>query len=297
MKFDVAVIIINYNTSKFTLKCLNVLVEKISTKLSYQVIVVDNCSKIEDYKNLKAKFPNFKNFTLLQTKKNLGFGGGNNFAAANAQAKYLLFLNNDAFLINDAVSICKNYLQLHTEVGLVSAQNYNNEGKFIASFDHYKGLRRLFFGRGFLEKTNPHKYPSRKKTYTQPIVVNWVNGAFLFMPQQIFNTIGKFDQNIFLYWEEMDLSLRLDKNNLKTVLIPEAKITHIQGASTGNNFHLKKEGLISYLYLINKHFGSFKLFFIVCYLSFTFLLKPKKRPLLKVVWHFNRKKLSLSNNQ
>lgn len=294
--YDVAVIIINYNTSKFTLQCIKAVQEKTGSNIDYQVIVVDNCSKNEDFQYLKTHFPTQKNYTLVQTPKNLGFGGGNNFGANYHNATYLLFLNNDAFLINDCLSLLFNYLNNNPKVGIATAQNYDELGNFVPSFDHNKGFRRLLLGRGFLEKTSPRRYPTRRKKYETPIKVDWVNGAFLFLSSANFEKTKGFDQSIFLYWEEMDLCFRLRKFGLESHLFPQAKITHIQGASTGSSKALNKEAYISYLYVIKKHFGFFKQILIRLYLAIIFIAKPKKWYLYGVLFHHNRKKLSLSNN-
>ena len=177
---DVAVIVINYNTSKYTLECIQTVVDKTSQKISYEIIVVDNNSELADYKNLKNNFPKKENISLYRSDINTGFGGGNMFGAQYANANYLLFLNNDAMLLNDCLRILYRYMEENLLVGVCTAQNYDEHNQLVPSFDHNKGLRRLLFGRSFLEKNNPTLYPNRKKEYTKPLEVNWVNGAFLF---------------------------------------------------------------------------------------------------------------------
>ena len=176
---DIALIIINFNTSKYTLECIQTVIEKSSENISYQIIVVDNNSELSDYKNLVSNFPKQENIALHRSEINTGFGGGNMYGAQFANAHYLLFLNNDAMLMNDCLGILHRYMQSNPKVGVCTAQNYDQDGNFVPSFDHNKGLRRLLFGRSFLEKRDPLTYPDRKKEYTEPLEVNWVNGAFL----------------------------------------------------------------------------------------------------------------------
>ena len=281
--YDIAIVIINYNTSHYTLECVKSVVEKTKTGISYQIIVVDNNSNIEDYKNLKKGFPNNPNISLHRSVINTGFGGGNMFGVQFCNAKYLLFLNNDAFLLNDCISILYNYMETHTEIGVCTAQNYDEHQEHVKSFDHNKGLRRLLFGRGFLEKTNPEKYPKRKTHYKTPITVNWVNGAFMFFKTGAFSKVGGFDTNIFLFCEEMDICKRLFNIGLKSSLVPEAKITHYQGKSTGVSNMISKEGYISYLYVLKKNNNYLKYITIRCYLFFICLIKPKKWFLLSTI--------------
>ncbi|RDK85492.1 glycosyltransferase family 2 protein [Marinirhabdus gelatinilytica] len=294
---DVAVILINYNTAKYTLQSIEKVREHTGADTTCQIIVVDNCSQIADYEHLKKHFPQHPNISLYRTPKNLGFGGGNMYGAHYAKASYLLFLNNDAFLQNDCLGILKTYMENQPKAGVTTAQNYDEHGAFVPSFDHNKGLRRLLFGRGFLEATHPKRYPKRNREYTQPITVDWVNGAFLFFRTEIFRAIGGFDTNIFLYWEEMDLCERLRNEGYTAVLVPQAKITHIQGASIGSSKAINKESYISYLYVVKKHFGIFKYELIKRYLSLLFLLKKKKRYLRPTIINDNRMEHSLRHKQ
>jgi hypothetical protein len=281
--YDVAVIIINYNSTEYTLECIAEVIDKTRSNLAFQVIVVDNNSELLEYKKLKDNFPKAPHISLHRSNINTGFGGGNMFGEQFANAPYLLFLNNDAMLLNDALSLLKNFMDQHPKVGVCTAQNYDEHHNFVPSFDHNKGLRRLLFGRGFLEKMNPKMYPKRKKEYTQPLQVNWVNGAFLFFRRYAFEAAGKFDTNIFLYYEEMDLCHRLLKKGYTSMLVPEAKILHFQGVSIGKSEAINKEAYRSYLYVIRKNYGFGKYLLIKAYLALVLLLKPKKWYLLPTI--------------
>ncbi|MEZ4793282.1 MAG: glycosyltransferase family 2 protein [Gelidibacter sp.] len=280
---DVSVIIINYNTAKFTVECVHSVVKHTPDAVLYEIIVVDNNSNVEDFNYLKEHFPYAKNIHLHRSAINTGFGGGNMFGTQYASAKYLLFLNNDAFLQNDCLSILYNYMETNTEIGVATAQNYNEHQEHVASFDHDKGIRKLIFGRSFLERHFSNTYPKRKKEYKEPVAVNFVNGAFMFFRSDAFARVGGFDTNIFLYFEEMDICYRMRQINFKSALVPEAKITHYQGASTGTSKVISKEGMISYMYVVKKNYAYSKYLFIRLYYCFTFLIKPKKWFLLGLV--------------
>jgi hypothetical protein len=294
---DVAVILINYNTSKYTLECIQAVVDKTSEGISYQIIVVDNNSELSDYRNLLDNFPKQHNISLHRSDINTGFGGGNMFGVPFANAKFLLFLNNDAMLENDCLSILHSFMEKNPKVGVATAQNYDENGDFVPSFDHNKGLRRLLFGRSFLEKNNPIIYPKRKQEYTKPLEVNWVNGAFMFFRNDAFKKIGGFDTNIFLYWEEMDICHRLRKEGYSSMLVPEAKILHYQGVSIGVSKPIDREAYISYLYVLWKNYGFPKYVLIRIYLILVILLKPKKWYLLKVLLKLNPSVVSLKHQQ
>lgn len=280
---DVAIIIINYNTAKYTIDCIRAVQEKSVSGVTYQVIVVDNNSELDDYQYLRRNFPKQENFVLHRSVINTGFGGGNMLGVPYANARYLLFLNNDAMLLNDSLELLTDFMDSHKNVGVCTAQNYDENHDFVPSFDHNKGLRRLLFGRGFLEKMNPSRFPKRKKEYTQPITADWLNGAFLFFRAEAFEKVGGFDTNIFLYWEEMDICHRLRTHGYKSILVPEAKVMHYQGVSTGSSKVINRESYISYLYVLKKNFGFLKWFCVRLYLTLALLLKPKKWYLIPTV--------------
>ena len=179
----------------------------------------------------------------------------------------------------------------------IFSQNFDEHNNFVPSFDHDKGLRKLIFGRSFLEAINPQKYPKRKLQHKVPLEVNFVNGAFMFFRKKQFEEVGGFDTNIFLYFEEMDICYRLRKRDYKCVLLPKAKIVHFQGASTGISTALKKEGFISYLYVLKKNYSYLKFKIIQLYLVITFLVKPKKWNLLSIAIMGGNMESSLKQKQ
>ncbi len=280
---DVSVIMINYNSSKFTLESIAAVEAKTTTAITYEIIVVDNNSDLEDYNHLKEKFPNKAHIHLHRSLINTGFGGGNMFGAQYANAKYLLFLNNDTVLQNDCLAILMRYMETHPEVGVATAQNYNEHGDHVACIEHFKGIRKLIFGRSSLEKLWPNQHPKRKQHYTEPVAANTVNGAFMFFRTSVFAKVGGFDNNIFLYFEEMDICYRISQLAYSSVLVPEAKVLHYQGKSISSSTIIDRESLLSYLYVLKKNYSWFKYQFIRCYYLGTFLVKPKKWKLYSVV--------------
>ncbi len=294
---DVAVIVINYNSSKYTLECISAVIENTSENIDYEIIVVDNNSTASEYKILKDNFPRHKHISLHRSVINTGFGGGNMFGAQFAKADYLLFLNNDAMLLNNCLEILLSFMWVHPKAGVCTAQNFDENKRLVPSFDHNKGLRRLLMGRSFLEKKNAQLYPERKREYSEPLQVNWVNGAFLFFDSKAFAQVGGFDTNIFLYWEEMDICHRLQNLGYESWLVPAAKILHHQGVSTGVSKAIAKESYISYLYVLRKNYGYGKYLLIRLYLLIALSLKPKKWYLLPIILKSNNQTQSLKQKQ
>lgn len=255
--FDFAVILINYNSSKFTVDAVKSIVEKTSTKINYQIIVVDNASKEEDYNNLKNNLDtiNFKDLTLFRSRINTGFGGGNMIGVQFANAKYYAFVNNDTLLKNDCLSIILNYFIENKKVALCAPQGFDENDDVLKSFDHFLTLRRELFGRKLFEKLNPKKYPKRDKVYENPIKVQCIPGSFLVVDAKSFDEVNGFDTNIFLYYEETDLAYRISKlkDRNECYLVPQAKYIHFQGKSTSKNILIKQELKLSLIYVLKKN--------------------------------------------
>ncbi len=287
--FDIAVIIINYNSSKLTKECVDSILEKTSKMLSIQIIVVDNCSEKDDYLALQHYCDNhqFQNLQLIRSKINTGFGGGNMTGYHFAHAEYIAFVNNDTLLLNDCLLLLKSYIEKDNSIAVVGGQSFTETGKRMVAFDHFASISKELFGRDFLEKIYPSKYPKRKIEYNNPIKVNYVQGSFMFVRANDFNEVGGFDTNIFLYYEETDLCKRLEKIEKSSYLLPDAKYIHYHGASTPQNIAIKTELKISLLYIIRKHYGYLSYYFLLNYLRinyiFSTLFKPKYCYLLKVL--------------
>jgi len=288
--FDIAIILINYNSSQLSIDCINSIYDKTSTEVNFQVIITDNCSENSDYKNLKdfCDIANFPNLKLLRNPINSGFGGGNMYGFSEATATYVAFINNDTLFINDCLAIVKKQLDNNALIGIAGAQAYKEGNKFLISLDHFASPAREILGRGFLELINPKKYPKRKKKYELPVQVNFVPGSFMFLRSADFIKAGGFDTQIFLYYEETDLCIRLANIGKMAFLIPQAEFIHYHGASTAKSLAIKKELKISLLYIMKKHYGSWgyhsvRTFLLIKY-AFSSILKSKNRPLLGLIW-------------
>lgn len=283
--FEIAVIMINYNSGQLTLNCVESIIKNTSQNINLQIIVVDNASQYEDYANMKQGLEKlaFDNMQIIRSRLNTGFGGGNMMGVHYANAKYLAFVNNDTLFKNDCLSILKDSLEQSQKIGIAGAQAYGETGSFMVSLDHFASPAREIFGRSLLEKINPARYPKRKKAYTEPVKVNFVPGSFMFLRTADFNAVGGFDTNLFLYYEETDLCKRLLENNKEAWLVPAAKFVHYHGGSTKSSVAIKKELKISLLYLMRKHYGiTGRLvvhFYLLIKYFFSSLVKPKNWPM------------------
>lgn len=280
---DVSCIIINYNTSKYTIDCVASILNTHEKGLLYEVIVVDNNSSAKDFNILKTAIQKmeYTNIKLIRSKQNIGFGGGNMLGVQHSSpCIYYAFINNDTLQKNqDCLLSLKQFMDQHKEIAVCSPQMLDEHENFRVTIDHFSSLQREIFKRKMLESLFPKTYLNRKKRYSRPTRVHYIQGSFMFVDASEFRAIGGFDTNLFLYYEESDLCRRfLKERNKSTYLIPSLEYIHYKGASTTRNIQIKIEQKISLLYHTNKHYGwiSYKtllIYFCIRYF-FTSFIKP-----------------------
>lgn len=267
----ISIVIINYNTSDITLKCIQTLLQYFPQRnFKKQVIIVDNNSAYHDYENLKEKLATADNSILLIRKRiNLGFAGGNMEGVQYATGDYIMLVNNDVFFTHDIFTPAVAFLDNNADVGVCGGLPFLENGKEIPPFGHNETFLYKLLGNWLYEKLVPNVAIKGKK-YEKPVEVDYVPGCFMAFRMNDFREIGGLDTNIFLYYEEMDIAERLRKKGLKSVYVPGLEYIHATGASTSRNFNRKKELIISNLYVVRKNHGYLqylllKFFFIVVY--------------------------------
>lgn len=285
---DVSCVIINYNTSGYTIDCIKSIIQN-TQSISFEIVVVDNASKQEDYLLLKEYLDSKKyiNVKFIRSRINIGFGAGNMLGVQIASScKYYAFINNDTLQVtSDCLGGLYSFMEENKHVGICSPQMLDEDKNFRVTIDHFSTLGREILKRSNLEKLFPKKYLNRKQTFSKPTKVQYVQGSFMFTNAKVFNELGGFDTNLFLYYEESDLSLRLlREKNLETYICPDFEYIHYKGGSTTKGIAIKIEQKVSLLYHTRKHHGWFQYrvllsYFIVRY-SLTSIIKPKYFKLL-----------------
>jgi hypothetical protein len=297
---NISVIVINFNSSEYTINCVKSIIEVISKNLIFEIIIVDNRSTEDElfYLKKKLKLISFDNLTLIESNSNLGFAGGNMLGVKKAIGKYLVFVNNDTLFYEDSFSSLYNYMEGNTPVAVSTCLSKNKDGVDFCSFDHFIGLRKLIFGRWVLESI--FNKPKRKNIkYSSPIEVDAVQGCFMFFRKDVFLEVGGFDTNLFLYYEEIDICKRVKDKGYKSVFYPNTYFTHFQGISTKNSVSKKSEILISFLYVLKKDFGVYRYILISVYLFVKFYIKSifnhKYKIFKKIICTKDKFKYSIRN--
>ena len=244
---DVSVIIVNYRTPDLVIDCVNSIYE-MTTGIDYEIIVVDNNSGDDSINVLNTKLSD--KICLIEADTNLGFGKANNLGIQHSTGKYVFLLNSDTILINNAIKILYEYMELHAEVGVAGGNLYSKELKenasFCMKFDDIDSIRaqaswfRIFFdiiGRRFRQrfysenKLRQYFYRDTFNHTNKPLEVAYIFGTDMMILRSLFNRIGGFDPDFFMYAEEEELSWRIHKEDFKIVCIPDAKIIHLDGGT------------------------------------------------------------------
>ncbi len=241
----ISVILLNYNSSRFTLDCVDSIIEK-TQSTDYEIIVVDNNSTPDDFAALQplAQQPRL---TLVRSAVNLGFAGGNTLGVqhANPHAEFYYFLNNDTLLRTDVLTQLSDFLNQNPGAGLCGAKMFDGDGKRQQSFFYLPTVTSKLLGHGVARLFRPGAYPSTKLVYTAPVQVPVIAGSTLFCRASAFNAVGGFDTAHFLYYEEENLSKRLQQAGWSAWFVPAAEFTHFTGKSTRRSFDVEKEYYIS----------------------------------------------------
>lgn len=256
---QLSVIIVNYNVCYFLEQCLHSVL-KASSKVSTEIIVVDNNSVDDSVAMVKEKFAQV---TLIENKKNTGFSFANNQAIKIAKGEFVLLLNPDTVVEEDTFEKTVSFMETHEDCGGLGVLMIDGKGKFLPeskrglptpSVAFYKifGLSALFpksklFGKyhlGYLDKHHIHE-------------VDVLSGAFMMLRKEALDKIGLLDENFFMYGEDIDLSYRLIKGGYKNYYFSDTRIIHYKGEST-------KKSSINYVFVFyramvifaKKHFSQ-----------------------------------------
>lgn len=254
---DVSIVIINYNSSSYTINCIASIIKETNNSVSYEVVVVDNDSAPDDRETLKSYIAELDvdNVFMCESIKNVGFAQGNMFGANFASGKYLFLLNNDCILKNSVIEGLFEHMESNIRTGIAVPECYDENGNLVASFGYIPTVMNQWIGVAPCRLFNPSGYPKRKVKYHDAVEVPMVCGAAMFIRRETFNQIGGLDSNFFLYCEEEDLCLRARKAGFAVVHVPNLEVVHVGGGSTVRNEMIEREYYISLFYFLKKHYN------------------------------------------
>lgn len=238
----VFVTLVDYNSEKNTLSCLDSLDQLEIKDFELQIVVVDNASK----NNFKAdkKYQNFK-LKIIRSEENLGFAGGQNMGikyGLENGADYILVLNNDVILDKDLIVELLKAFQEKKDCGIVSPKIYFAKGHEFHKnrYSESELGKVIWYAGGKMDWKNvlaSHRGVDEvdKGQYEKLEQTDFASGCCMMIKKEVLEKVGLFDEKYFLYYEDNDLSQRAKKAGFKVFYQPKAILWHLNAGSTGGS--------------------------------------------------------------
>lgn len=267
---QLSVIIVNYNVKYYIEQCLRSVFSSIShAGMEAEVFVVDNASSDNSVEYLQEQFPkkDYPNLRIIANVRNVGFSRANNQAVHLAKGEYILFLNPDTLIADNTLGDCLNFAKQQADFGALGVKMLCDNGRFAkesrrglptpwVSFCKMSGLTSLFpksrtFARYYMSYLDKE----------QPAKIEIISGAFMMVSRKAIDTCGCFDEDFFMYGEDIDLSYRIIKGGFQNYYLP-LPILHYKGESTQKSsyryVHVFYEAMLIFF---QKHYGNLSFLF------------------------------------
>lgn len=238
---DLSVIIVNWNSCEYLKKCLRALREN-KGGLQVETIVVDNASQDNSERMVREQFPEV---VFLQSGHNLGFSRANNLGQKNSTGDILLFLNPDTEVAGDAITDMAAYLRSQPSVGAVGARILNTDGSFQDScIQPFPTIWNQLWDSALLR----HLFPRWKLWGMRPgfsasgqaADVDAISGACFMIRKSVFEEVGGFGQDYFMYADDLDLSYKICKAGYAVRYLDDCRVIHHRGQSSAKqNLHFE----------------------------------------------------------
>lgn len=234
---DLSIIIVNWNSKEFLRKCL-VSVEAQTDGITYEIIVIDSGSFDSCDQMLKECYPCIR---FIQSESNIGFARANNDAFRVSVGDHVLFLNPDTELIGPAINIMLWNLKTLPDAGAVGCRLLNSDGSLQDTcIQAFPTILSQFLNSAFLRRAFPRwsiwGMTALFGATDQPAKVEAISGACIMLRRAIFEEIGLFSEEYFMYAEDIDLSYKISRSGRANYYIPDATVLHFGGGSSNKAF-------------------------------------------------------------
>ncbi len=297
-----SIIIVSYNTAEITLNCLKSIKEDKGLKnIDYEIIIIDNDSKdnsVSKIKNFKIKNSlKTKNYKLeiIQNSINAGFGKANNQGIKIAKGNYILLLNSDTIILHSSISQSLDWLCSHPEASTCTAQLLNKDKTIQASGGYFPNLLNVFtWSTGLddlplvnkiIKPLHPHTpiFYTHDNFYLKDHQQDWVTGAFMLTRKELLNKVGGFDENYFMYGEEVELSYRIKKitKNNQVWYLVGPQVIHLGGASSTTRLNPIINEYLGIISFFKKHKPFYQYILVKIFIKLNAFLRSLIFPIYK----------------
>lgn len=276
---DVSIIIVSFNTSELTSKCISSIIRH-TKGITYEIIVIDNNSSDDSVDKLKSLSKTTKvNIKIIENNKNHGFGYANNqgIKKSNSNSKYILFLNSDTKISTNVIPVMVNLLEGRQDVGVVSCKLLNANLTVQPTGGYFPTLIRVFSWMiiqdlPLVDLIIKPFHPKANSFYNIEQELDWVTGAFFMIRREVVKTSGVFDTDYFMYTEETDYCFRIRKSGWKILYSPMSSIIHY-GGSSGTSWSFVSREFDGVKLFFKKHYPSWQIPFLRLLLKIGALLR------------------------
>lgn len=254
---SISVVTVSYNSAEFLGSCLAALCQDEEPP---EVIVVDNASTDDTVCLLTSGCLKQLPIKLISMDSNVGFAAACNVGAGSASAEYVIFLNPDAVVSPGSLRVLTGVLEAFPDVGIVGPRIVSPSGEVEPSWDTARSLGHTVaeaFGLYALSRAARHRKLGIGSGRAEAVQdAGWVSGACLAIRAALFDELGGFDTEFFMYAEDVDLCLRAQKVGYRVAYVPMAQVVHLGGGSSAKvrSFALL-QGYRSHMYYWRKHGG------------------------------------------
>jgi hypothetical protein len=230
---DLSIICVNWNSLRYLRECL-ASVYTHTRGISFEIIVVDNASPEGGVDSLLQQFPNI---SIIKSSENLGFSRANNLGFRYASGKYLLFLNPDTQLANPAINIMLAALESLVDVGIVGCTLLNSDLSIqTESIQRFPTILNQVFDLEYFRLKWPHcrlwEIAPLFEDNVAPVKVEVIPGACMLTKRGVFEQVGFFSEDYFMYAEDIDLNHKMKRAGFTSYYVGQAKIIHHGGKSS-----------------------------------------------------------------
>jgi N-acetylglucosaminyl-diphospho-decaprenol L-rhamnosyltransferase len=266
---QITTIIVSYNTRHLLDECLAALHAAEARIGGGTCVVVDNASRDGSAEHLAQHHPEVH---LVRMQQNVGFGRANNAALPQVQTPFLLLLNADAFVPEDALQLSLDYMAAHPGCGVLGARLVGRDGSPQPSARGFPTPWNTFLHETGLERWFPRVLPVDPPglDLDQSGECDWVPGCYYLIRKSVVDQVGLFDPLFFLYAEEVDLCRRVKQAGWQVHYAPHVRVIHLGGESAraegtlNQGRQLDALSIESLLLYFRKHHGRLGLFAHVC---------------------------------
>jgi len=280
---DLTVAVVSYNARDELRQCLESVFANTGLD-SFEVIVADNASTDGTVEMLADRFPQVR---VIASTENLGFGRASNLCWTEAKSSLVLFLNSDTVVSDRALDRLVDLVRRRPEVGALGPRLLYPGGEIQMSYGTMPGiaseLLQKLWDAGYARGRGPLRNAVRNR-YSRERTVDWVSGACLLTRRDTLETVSGFDENFFLYSEDVDLCARIRATGARILFTPEIEIVHVLGRSVAKNRdRAVYESHRSRLYFYEKHHRRLEVLLLKLYMTAKAgalsVLRPRDRAL------------------